>query len=166
MRLEEKPLNSLFFSPHFSCFFYFTICPKSIEPFYKVSYYIKWVTTSWTHSIFSTFSPLSLYQVKIWNDMTLNYARKKYFLHSFFILTHGEGIFVPENSLKSPNWKQQFSSKCRSIYNSCQLKDDRKHLKITLWDKKIYKFCTIFKLSNSGSGTKSAPKASCPFWQQ
>ena len=24
-----------------------------INPFYKVSYYIKWVTTSWTHSIHS-----------------------------------------------------------------------------------------------------------------
>ena len=28
-----------------------TVCPKSSDPFYKVSYFIKWVTTSWTHSI-------------------------------------------------------------------------------------------------------------------
>ena len=28
----------------------YTVCPRSSEPFYKVSYYIKWVTTSWTHS--------------------------------------------------------------------------------------------------------------------
>ena len=27
-----------------------TVCPGSIEPFYIVSYYIKWVTTSWTYS--------------------------------------------------------------------------------------------------------------------
>ena len=27
-----------------------TICPESSDPFYTVSYYIKWVTTSWTHS--------------------------------------------------------------------------------------------------------------------
>jgi len=27
-----------------------TICPRSSDPFYIVSYYIKWVTTSWTHS--------------------------------------------------------------------------------------------------------------------
>ena len=27
-----------------------TMCPRSSEPFYIVSYYIKWVTTSWTHS--------------------------------------------------------------------------------------------------------------------
>ena len=28
-----------------------TICPGSSDPFYIVSYYIKWVTSSWTHSI-------------------------------------------------------------------------------------------------------------------
>ena len=27
-----------------------TICLRSSDPFYIVSYYIKWVTTSWTHS--------------------------------------------------------------------------------------------------------------------
>ena len=26
-----------------------TICPRSSDPFYKVTYYIKGVTTSWTH---------------------------------------------------------------------------------------------------------------------
>ena len=30
-----------------------TMCPRSSDPFYIVSYKIKWVTTSWTHSIFS-----------------------------------------------------------------------------------------------------------------
>ena len=29
---------------------YYTVCPRSSDPFYIVSYYIKWVTTSWTHS--------------------------------------------------------------------------------------------------------------------
>ena len=29
---------------------YYTVCPKSSDPFYIVSYYIKWVTTSWTYS--------------------------------------------------------------------------------------------------------------------
>ena len=29
---------------------YSTVCPRSSDPFYKASYYIKWVTTSWTHS--------------------------------------------------------------------------------------------------------------------
>ena len=28
----------------------YTICPGSSDPFYIVSYYIRWVTTSWTHS--------------------------------------------------------------------------------------------------------------------
>ena len=28
----------------------YTIFPGSSDPFYIVSYYIKWVTTSWTHS--------------------------------------------------------------------------------------------------------------------
>ena len=27
-----------------------TICPRSSDPFYIVTYYMKWVTTSWTHS--------------------------------------------------------------------------------------------------------------------
>ena len=30
---------------------YTTVCPRSSDPFYIVSYYIKWVTTSWTYSI-------------------------------------------------------------------------------------------------------------------
>ena len=28
-----------------------TLCPRSCDPFYIVSYYIKWVTTSWAYSI-------------------------------------------------------------------------------------------------------------------
>ena len=28
-----------------------TVCPKNIDLFYVVTYYLKWVTTSWTHSI-------------------------------------------------------------------------------------------------------------------
>jgi len=34
---QEKPLVN-------------TVCPKSIEPFYIVTYYIIWVKTSWTYS--------------------------------------------------------------------------------------------------------------------
>ena len=30
-----------------------TVCPESSDPFY-ITYYIEWVTTSWTHSIFYT----------------------------------------------------------------------------------------------------------------
>ena len=28
---------------------WYTVCPRSSDPFYKVPYYIKWVTTSWTY---------------------------------------------------------------------------------------------------------------------
>ena len=28
----------------------YTVCPRSSDPFYIVTYYIKWVTTSWTDS--------------------------------------------------------------------------------------------------------------------
>ena len=29
-----------------------TVCPESSDPFYVVTYYIKWVTTSWTKSMY------------------------------------------------------------------------------------------------------------------
>ena len=28
-----------------------TVCPRSSDPFFIVSYYIKWITTSWTYSM-------------------------------------------------------------------------------------------------------------------
>ena len=28
-----------------------TVCPRSSDPFYIVTYYIKWVTTSWTYIV-------------------------------------------------------------------------------------------------------------------
>ena len=34
----------------------FTVCQRSSDPFYVVTYYIKWVTTSWTYSIEQLFS--------------------------------------------------------------------------------------------------------------
>ena len=36
---------------HKFCFYYTTVCPGRSDPFYIVSYYIKWVTTSWTHGM-------------------------------------------------------------------------------------------------------------------
>ena len=30
-----------------------TVCPESSDPFYIVTYYIKWVTTSWTYCTLS-----------------------------------------------------------------------------------------------------------------
>ena len=32
------------------------MCPRSSDPFYIVSYYIKWVTTTWTHSMLNMFT--------------------------------------------------------------------------------------------------------------
>ena len=29
-----------------------TVCPGSSDPFYVVTYYIKWVTTSWTYGTY------------------------------------------------------------------------------------------------------------------
>ena len=31
--------------------FQHTVCPRSSDPFYTISYCVKWITTSWTHSI-------------------------------------------------------------------------------------------------------------------
>ena len=40
-----------FFPPFMGVYFCSnTVCPGSSYPFYIVTYYIKWVTTSWTHS--------------------------------------------------------------------------------------------------------------------
>ena len=43
-----------------------TVCPGSSDPFYIVTYYIKWVTTSWTDSIVSNY----INWVKTWTDNT------------------------------------------------------------------------------------------------
>ena len=32
-----------------------TLCPRSLDPFYDATYYIKWVKTSWTYSIMNKF---------------------------------------------------------------------------------------------------------------
>ena len=38
-----------------------TVCPRSSDPFYIVSYYINWVNTSWTHSINHRYISIFLY---------------------------------------------------------------------------------------------------------
>ena len=45
--------NSSFASQFSSTIFLLTVCPRSSAPFYIVTYYIKWVTTSWTDGIIS-----------------------------------------------------------------------------------------------------------------
>ena len=43
------------------------MCPGSIDPFYRVTYYIKWVTTSWTDGSNGTINKLS--QERIWGQI-------------------------------------------------------------------------------------------------
>ena len=44
--------------------FFNTVCPRRSDPFYLVAYNIKWVTTSWTHSMYKTiFSALNSYRI-------------------------------------------------------------------------------------------------------
>ena len=47
-----------------SCNLLRTVCPRSSDPFYIVSYYIKWVTTSWSYSMFN-------YQKGYWYNLLL-----------------------------------------------------------------------------------------------
>ena len=42
---------------------YSTVCPGSSDPFYMVTYYLKWVTTSWTYS--SAFIALNTCSVRM-----------------------------------------------------------------------------------------------------
>ena len=42
------PMDSLYLLCYRYCT---TVCPRSSDPFHIVTCYIKWVTTSWTHSI-------------------------------------------------------------------------------------------------------------------
>ena len=42
---------------------YDTVCPGGSDPFYIVSYYIKWVTTSWTHGTIRPGSQIFIYSL-------------------------------------------------------------------------------------------------------
>ena len=53
----------------------YTVCPRSSDPFYRVSYYINWVTTSWSHS-----TDLSK-QLLIYGEDEV----RPFFIHSLFI---------------------------------------------------------------------------------
>ena len=39
-----------------------TVCPRSSDPFQIVTYYIKWVTTSWTDSILTVLQGQNVYK--------------------------------------------------------------------------------------------------------
>ena len=38
---------------------FYTHCPKSLDPVYIVTYYIKWVTTSWTDGMLSSHTEIN-----------------------------------------------------------------------------------------------------------
>ena len=52
-----------------------TVCPGSSDPFYVVTYYIKWVTTSWTHSTFNIF--VIKFTIKTDDFLSLNNSIRK-----------------------------------------------------------------------------------------
>ena len=44
--------TTMFSKPIFICLVYYTtVCPRSSDPFYMVTYYMKWVSTTWTDGI-------------------------------------------------------------------------------------------------------------------
>ena len=54
LALPMPPPDSLY-PPYLQMSIYwvlYTVCPGSSDPFHVVSYYIKWVTASWTYSIY------------------------------------------------------------------------------------------------------------------
>ena len=53
--------SDLFYIVSYYMKWFTTICPGSSDQFSIVSYHIKWVTTSWTYSIFYTFGIISFY---------------------------------------------------------------------------------------------------------
>ena len=61
-----------------------TVCPRSSDPFYVVTYYIKWVTTSRTHSMTVT-----------WQTTT--------------IIARGREIFIETRTTKKEDCYQRFS---------------------------------------------------------
>ena len=60
-----------------------TACPKSSNPFHTVSYYIEWVTTSWTYSSNKQGQTvhwseiIGKYQERAWTDGMRNRQSKK-----------------------------------------------------------------------------------------
>ena len=68
-----------------------TVCPGSSDPFYLVTYFIKWVTTSWTYSMIHIFPSLmpSIHQKILFSAM-------QYRIHSipsFMSVLHQETLY-------------------------------------------------------------------------
>ena len=86
-----------------------SVCPGSSDPFYIVSYYIKWVTTSWTYRDIARLLVGILFQIKlyivftsllnIWALMILP-IKMKVLIQELSFLTANQDIFFV-NGLKS-----------------------------------------------------------------
>ena len=65
------------------------IYPRSSDPFYKVTYYIKWVTTSWTHSTLRLSTALSrtIVSSTLASDSVLQYHQVFFSFSLFFLLS-------------------------------------------------------------------------------
>ena len=50
-----------------------TVCPRNSDPFYEVPYYIKWVTTSWTYSRYST----RMEKTSFWTPLIIHTCEEK-----------------------------------------------------------------------------------------
>ena len=62
-------------------YIYYTVCPEISDPFYTVSYYIKWVTTSWTYSTMDrTKSNVGYGAWYIYNYIVAQITIQKYYL--------------------------------------------------------------------------------------
>ena len=47
-----NPGTNTIIPAHDQVYFFSTVCPRNSDPLYIVSYFIKWVSASWTYSIF------------------------------------------------------------------------------------------------------------------
>ena len=52
-----------FFIFYIIYFFGLYVCPRSSDPFYVVTYYIKWATTSWTYNNYGDFRDCQIYEI-------------------------------------------------------------------------------------------------------
>ena len=77
-----------------------TVCPRSSDPLYLVSYYIKWVTTSWTYGrwvdgryIYIYIQYTSLIAAYGQFDLSLSLT-KEYYVHRFWFVQIKLVVFV------------------------------------------------------------------------
>ena len=63
---------------------YYTVCPRSSDPFDELTYYIKWVPTSWTYSTTVCFRSSDPFYSKLLNKMCHYFLDTQYHQKTFF----------------------------------------------------------------------------------